>query len=76
MCIQFEITYYFGTLRFAGSVQCSDAGSFLKSVKIRKVIYQEVLPTKPLEAGIYRWSIILADTDFFQQSESIASSNH
>jgi hypothetical protein len=26
-----------------------------------------------LEAGIYRWSIILADTDFFQQSESVSA---
>ena len=25
------------------------------------------------QAGIYRWSIILADTDFFQQSVSAAN---
>ena len=26
-------------------------------------------------AGIYQWSIILADTDFFQQLESVAAAN-
>ena len=26
-------------------------------------------------AGIYRWSIILADTDFFQQSVSVSAAN-
>ena len=25
--------------------------------------------------GIYRWSIILADTNFFQQSESVSAAN-
>ena len=28
-----------------------------------------------LPSGIYRWSIILADTDFFQQSVSVSAAN-
>ena len=35
-------------------------------------VYNSILFSSPL-AGIYRWSIILADTDFFQQSVSAAN---
>ena len=38
-------------------------------------VYLNTRRVSKQDAGIYRWSIILADTNFFQQSVSVSAAN-